>query len=585
MTFGLELSAPQPERPDAAHRWRGNRVARLLARPPIVLGLLVLVQWAAMLVFSVVVRHNGWLFYQGGDQTFFYTSSWTIAGGHIPNTPIGYGWSYILTPIARAAGPNLTVALPAVVLLQTLVLLPLALYCVYAITCRIGGRLLGYVAAAAWVAVPFAAIPLWDQTYHDKYVEQFLPQAFGMTALGDFPSMVFLLVAALFCVRALDTRDPLDAVLAGCAAGFAIGIKPANALFLAGPALAFIAARRRREALSFGVALLPFLLTLALWKYRGLGHIPIVTPTPHALAVDGRLAAAVGGLPLGLELARYIELDWSRLEQNYIDLRGVFWGVPLLQSLPLLGFVAATRRSWPKALLLAGWLGAFLLVKGSSDQATVDDGTLLRLFIPGFPPLLILTALVLLLVPILVPRIRKVPLQTIPLAAPIRRKTMAVALMVFALVPLLLFAALPLADRDRVVSYFDESVNVPVDEGFRVGVRRAGGAAVVSWRAQSSPGVRVFYRVFRSRPVVPAPDSTLPPGREGIRCKPYAPAYAGAADCALEMSVVGVTRSTRFVDNPPGGPWVYRVGLAANWLDDTSGGDVVLLSKPGHLPA
>src|SRR5207249_3736186 len=81
-----------------------------------------------------------------------------------------------------------------------------------------GGRLVGYLTAAAWVAVPFCAIPLWDHSYHVKYVEQFLPQAFGLTGLGDFPSMVCLLVAALFCFRVLDTRDPLDGVLAGIAA-------------------------------------------------------------------------------------------------------------------------------------------------------------------------------------------------------------------------------------------------------------------------------------------------------------------------------------------------------------------------------
>jgi len=581
MTFGVEQSPPEPERPDAAPGRRGRRVPRLPATPPIVLGLLVLVQWVAVLGFVLVVQHNGWLFYQGGDQTFFYTVSWAISGGLIPASQIGYGWSYLLSPIALAFGPNLLDALPVLVLVQTLVLLPLALYCVYAIAGNIGGRRLGYVAAVAWVAVPFAVIPLWDSSYHPKYVEQFLPQAFGMTGLGDFPSMVCLLVAALFCVRALDTRDLLDAALAGCAAGFAIGIKPANALFLAGPVLAFAAARRLREGLGFGAGLLPLLLTLALWKYRGLGHLPIVTPNPEAVAVDGRLAASIGSLPAGVELDRYVDIDWSRLGENYVDLRGVFWGLPLLQSLPLLGFFAATRRSWPKAFLLGGWLGAFLIVKGSSDQATVDAGTLLRLFMPGFPPLLILSALV----PMLVvgSRISKwTPIRP----APVRRRYAAIAVAAFCLVPLLLFIVLPPLRAHTVVKYYAEGVMVPVDGDFTVDVRRGDEGVLVSWRAPSSPGVRAFYRVFRSRPIVPAPDPALPPGRDGIRCHEQpASGYTEAVDCALEMSLVGVTRASRFVDRPPAGRWVYRVGLAANWLDDTDAGNVVLLSKPGRLPA
>jgi len=547
-----------------------------------VLGSLVLVQWAAVLAFALVVRHNGWLFYQGGDQTFHYTASWGLAGGHIPEAEIGYGWSYVLSPVARAFGPNLLNALPAVVLVQTLVLLPLALYCVYAIAGNIGGRVLGYLAAVAWVAMPFAAIPLWDSSYYAKYVEQFLPQAFGMTGMGDFPSMVCLLVAALFCVRALDLderRDPMDAVLAGLAAGFAIGIKPANALFLAGPLLAFGAARQLRGGLSFGIALVPPLLALALWKYRGLGHLPILTPNPEAMAAVGGLDSSAGVMSSGLVLDRYLDFDWSRLGRNYVDLRSVFWVLPLLQSLPLLGFVVATRRSWPKALLLGGWLGAFVLVKGGSERLSVDSGDFLRLLMAGFPPLLILTALV----PLLSPWLRRQPQLRFP--SPTRR-TGALALALFAVVPLLLFAALPALGQNEAVHYYAEGVKVPVDRGFSVDVRRIGHSALVTWQSPASPGVSAFYRVFRSRPVVPAPDPTFPPGRDGVRClDPHAPSYAGAADCALEMSLLGATRSTRFLDRPPPGPWVYRVGLAANWRDDPEAGDVLLLSGPGRLPA
>jgi hypothetical protein len=95
--------------------------------------------------------------------------------------------------------------------------------------------------------------------------------------------------------------------------------------------------------------------------------------------------------------------------------------------------------------------------------------------------------------------------------------------------------------------------------------------------------VRAFYRVFRSRPVAPAHDPTLPPGRQGIRCHERAlTGYAGAAECWLEMSVVADTRAHRFVDRPPAGPWVYRVALAANWIDDPNRGDVLIVSAPAR---
>lgn len=552
---------------------------RLLATTPILLGLLVLVHWTALLVFTQLVRHNGWLFYQGGDQTFFYTASWAISGGHVPESQIGYGWSYLISPIARAVGPNFVAALPPLLLVQTIVLWPLALYCVYAITANIAGRALGYFAAAAWVAVPFAAIPLWDDSYHEKYVDQFLPQAFGLTGMGDFPSMVCLLAAALFCVRALDMEARHDAVLAGLTAGFAIGIKPANALFLAGPLLAFSVARRFRTAYDFGAALLLPVLALALWKYRGLGYLPILTPNPEAVAAEGGLVGS-DSLASGVVLDRYLDLDWAHLGKNYVDFRESFWGVPLLQALPLLGLVVASRSSWPKALLLGGWLAAFVFVKGSSPQVNVDSGTFLHLLLPGFPPLLILAALV----PLLVPWLRRRPRLPFARSSARPHRVGILAFAILAVVPLLLFATLPTLGPNRAVYYYPESVQVPVDEGFSVEVRRVDGGAMLSWRAPPSRGVHVFYSVFRSRPVVPTPDSTRPPGREGIRCQGSA-GYAGAADCALEMSLVGVTRSNRFLDKPPPGAWVYRVGLSANWRDDANAGNVLLLSEHSRLSA
>ena len=40
------------------------------------------------------------------------------------------------------------------------------------------------------------------------------------------------------------------------------------------------------------------------------------------------------------------------------------------------------------------------------------------------------------------------------------------------------------------------------------------------------------------------------------------------------------TRLTAATDRPGTGTWTYRVGAAANWVDDPELGDVFLLSNP-----
>ena len=52
----------------------------------IALGGLVVVQWLAILAFALTVRHNGWLYYQGGDQLWHYTTASFLSGGDLPFT-------------------------------------------------------------------------------------------------------------------------------------------------------------------------------------------------------------------------------------------------------------------------------------------------------------------------------------------------------------------------------------------------------------------------------------------------------------------------------------------------------------------
>ena len=45
------------------------------------------------------------------------------------------------------------------IVLNTLVLLPVALLCVYGIATRIAGRVFGYWAAALWIVIPYVDDP------------------------------------------------------------------------------------------------------------------------------------------------------------------------------------------------------------------------------------------------------------------------------------------------------------------------------------------------------------------------------------------------------------------------------------------
>src|SRR4029453_9687267 len=143
---------------------------------------------------------------------------------------IGYLWPAAQAPVTWATGPTYVQALPVLVLGQALILGPIAVYCVYAVAREIGGRLLGYWAALLWVIAPYAAIPLFVERYHEKWTEQFLPQATGLTAMADYPSMVVVLAAAFFVTRSLSPQRVLDAALAGLLLGAAGGLKPPNLL-------------------------------------------------------------------------------------------------------------------------------------------------------------------------------------------------------------------------------------------------------------------------------------------------------------------------------------------------------------------
>ncbi len=566
-----------------AERLRAGRSVRLAAqrlvwlaeRPRLVLGALLGVQWAAVLALALVVRHNSWLYYHGGDQTYYYTTGWLLSHWTLPQTPIGYGWSYLLSPIALLAGKNVLVGLPAIVVLNTLVLLPVALLSVYGIAARIGGRVLGYWAAALWIAIPYAAIPGFDHRYHQKYVELTLPQTLGFSALADFPSMVCLLVAAYLLLRTMDTHDPRDAVLAGLAAGFALALKPSNGIFLIAAFPALAAARRWRELVAFGALIVPALATLALWKERGLGQLPAFAQGSTVRAAG--LGASLPAASILHPITKYVNLDWGNLHTNLEGLREFFWSLRAIEWVPFAGLIAIGLRAWPKAILVFGWFAAFFVLKGTSPHAKVEDASFFRLMMPSLPAFILLLAAV----PMLVPGLPGALVRRFPVGAagmPRFRIALAVAGLVFVVGPLIVVAATRRQSKAVAVSYPDQGVLVPVERGFAVGLTRRGRAVHLSWQAAYGGPIGTFYRVLRSPAVQPDPDSNgNPPVLQGVNC--YAPQVRpGAALCRVLMKTLGTTVGSNWVDRPSPGRWSYRIGLSANWLNDPTLGDVLVLS-------
>ena len=206
------------------------------------LGVVLAVKIGATVALFFSINHNGWLTYQGGDQIWLVTSGWLLGKAEVGYALTSHGWPMLLAPLTWITGSSrwsCCMTGPPGRRAR-----PIATLAVYDIGARLAGRLAGLWCSAAFVATPFLAIPYFVQRYHDSWVDQFLPQALRLTQQADFPSVVAVLVSVALTVRALQAGALREAVLAGTFAGVALALKPANALFLGGPLLAFLLARR-----------------------------------------------------------------------------------------------------------------------------------------------------------------------------------------------------------------------------------------------------------------------------------------------------------------------------------------------------
>jgi len=109
----------------------------------------------------------------------------------------------------------------------------------------------------------------------------------------------------------------------------------------------------------------------------------------------------------------------------------------------------------------------------------------------------------------------------------------------------------------------------PVDKGIGLTATRVGKAVALRWTGGPWRGA-VFYKVYRST-------------RRGgdLQC---ATDNSVAWYCYLRGEVIATTRARAYLDrNAPRGA-VYRVGVATNWANDPTQGDVFAVS-PATRPA
>jgi hypothetical protein len=549
-----------PARVRRAVGWLEQGVGGLTSHIRATLTAIVAAQMLLTVGLFHSVEHNGWLTYQGGDQIWLLTSGWLLGQATIPYALVGWGWPLLIAPVSWVVGASSVQMLPVTTVVQVAVLGPIATLAVYDIAARIAGRAAGIWCAALFVVTPVLVTPLFVERYRELWTDQVLVQIYGLTQLADFPSTVLVLVAAALVLRSLDGGAMREAALAGALTGLAVGVKPANYLFLAGPVLAYAVARRWSEGGVFAVMLLPGTLTLLVWKERGLGAIPA-----FGAGVVHVAASAFSSLPVGQSYLDRVPVDLDEWRRNMSNLREFFFSARLAQWAPLAGFVGVARRSFPAGVLLLGWLLGYVVIKGSSEVASIENGSLWRLVMPALPAYLILIAAIPLLIPTLARRLGD-RIDPQPARRPSRRVVISL-LLVLTVPPLAAVLVATPQDGPAQAIEVDE-ILVPVDGStVELRLRPVGDALRLEWD-DSTSRAETFYHVYRAGP---DEDDTFCLTEGGDRC-------------LLTMTELATTRARSYVDASPVKGATYRIGVAANWLNDLDQGDVFVISPPAVAP-
>jgi hypothetical protein len=537
-----------------------------------ILGACVLGQWLFVgreALFGSA--HNGWIYQSGDDGPWYWTSAWTLSSLHVPTTAVGLGWPYLLTPLAAIFGPDMANGLPAVMLLNVLILAPAAVVGMYLLGEQIAGRLFGLWTAALWVVLPGMALLLYRPETRPFVIDSFLPTATGLNALSDFPSMVCAIFGAYLLFRALDRNDILDGVLCGLVLGFLVLLKPANGPLVLAGACVLAIAFRFRALLGASVAIVPALIALTVWKHTGTGAIAILPPSAGgggsnapgapAPAAPGRLEQLYHRAVDGFH--HYVNFNWAHLGANVRDLQEVFWSLRLLEFLLIAGTIALVARSRWKGVLVIAWFVGFAVIKATNVDASVKTTSVYRYLLPAWPAWVLLVAGVVLLWPtnpVARARWRSGDEDRARAAGPTPRALLVAAGLILSVGPLALaVAASPINAGTVAQQNYTGSPVAIVD--FHLAARRIDANTVrLSWMPLRTSRARYAYRIYKGP-------------NDG--CTIYG---QGAPVCLFSSPALAETNRRVFDDPNAVSKVVYRVALVGGW--STEQPSVLLLSEP-----
>ncbi|HVV60018.1 MAG TPA: hypothetical protein VHC45_16770 [Gaiellaceae bacterium] len=536
-----------------------------VARPVPLLAGLVVVQVLIGVWMAWRTPHNGFLWYSGGDATEYWTESWSLAHRAMPSATIGYALPVYYGWVPLVAGPSLLTGVPVIAMLQLFVFVPVGVVCFWGVADRLFGRVFAWGATTLYVLGPLLLIAGFEQRFRDEFEQLFLaPHWFGLTEMADFPTLVGVLACAWATLWAFDRRSLDAALLAGLLGGFLLGLKPSNGFFLPGVLVLLAAGRRWRELVVWGIGLVPALVTLLLWKVRGIGNVPL-------LALGGAHEALAAGSAVGATTAfaggRYVQFNGHHLHQELQDLREVFWSLRLLEFLFFAGILGAVRRFPAKGLFVGVWAAAYLLFKGSTHESAVIAGSYFRLAEAGLPAFALLAASVV----FLRPGVRTLADAPAHAAAPGRARlrhprALAAAAVVLGAVPLAAVAVAGTPAQPRMARDNQLVNEAPIVHSLDLRASASNGTVRLTWRKPASAGARLTYRVLRSG--------------TGDGCSIP---ETGARICLLDMDTATVTRSTSWSGAAGAGPTWYRIAVAADFQDDDHG-DLMLLSPAVRVP-
>jgi hypothetical protein len=540
-------------------------------RPVPALTALVALQLAQAAWFGFRTPHNGWIWYSGGDATSYWTEQWALGHLQIPQAVVGFGLPVFYAWVPLVTGPSLINGASVIVLFQLIVLVPLAVVLFWGVADRLFGRAFAWIAAATWVAGPLLLLHGFVPTYHWVFDQLFLaPHWFGFTNMADLPSLVAVLACALVTLRAVDTRSPNDAILAGLLGGLVLGLKPSNGFFLPAVAVLLVATRRFRELALWTAGAVPALLTLLIWKVRGLGYLPLTSNT------YARLHEAAGAYPVGFATSKYLPFDLHHLGEELSNLREVFWSLRFLEFLVVAGAFGVIRRAPAKGLFVVVWFAGFGIVKASSVRSDFPSATYFRLAEPGLPAYILLALGTVFCLPRLGRRLRPSPADD-PETRPVERLDPAKLVPAFAIAALAPLALVALARSPSTMrTAFDGNVvqEAPLTSALHLTAsRNRDGNVTLSWRTPDVGGVKPGYVVYFTRDY--ADNGCRRPTR-------------GALVCQLStMQRLGVTQANSFVVSGATtlaqARW-FRVALVADYQRWNANGDLMLVSGPVFIP-